>query len=266
MSFNETQFTANTGIITISTANTNLDGSGTMGLVLTAASNGTFIKSVIIKAQVTTSIGMIRLFVKNASNNHVNLLLEIKVPKVPKSGTVCSYQNVIPLNYTLLAGDMLYASTQNAEAFNIIAEGLNWTYPQTPRSDATEYTANTGAETISTANSNLDGSGTIVQIFQAASSTFNGCEVSSINIKGQQTVTAGMVRLYLKDGANTAVLFSEVAIPSTFQDGSSGTPSFSFEVINQGSLAIKPGLSIYASTQNAEAFSVIIEGNDWDYP
>ena len=58
----ETQYTANTGKVLISTANSNLDGTGTLGTVLTAASNGTLIKAITVKAQVNTTEGMVRLF------------------------------------------------------------------------------------------------------------------------------------------------------------------------------------------------------------
>jgi hypothetical protein len=50
----ETQYTANTGMVKISTANSNLDGSGTLGTVLTGASNGTLIKTVTVKATSNT--------------------------------------------------------------------------------------------------------------------------------------------------------------------------------------------------------------------
>ncbi|MFN8331326.1 MAG: hypothetical protein U0T81_08930 [Saprospiraceae bacterium] len=62
----------NTGFVTISTANSNLDGTGTTTLLLTAGNDGTLIKSLIIKAQTSTSQGMIRFFIKNASNSNFN--------------------------------------------------------------------------------------------------------------------------------------------------------------------------------------------------
>ena len=45
---------ANTGFVTISTANSNLDGTGTTALLLTAGNNGTLVKTLIIKAQNNT--------------------------------------------------------------------------------------------------------------------------------------------------------------------------------------------------------------------
>lgn len=86
----ETQYTANTGCVTISTANSNLDGTGTLGTVLTGASNGTLIKSIIVKAQTNTTQGMIRLFVNGGGATE--LIAEIEVPAVTKSSTDPSYE------------------------------------------------------------------------------------------------------------------------------------------------------------------------------
>lgn len=80
---------ANARFATISTANSNLDGSGTTSLLLTAGNNGTLVKSIIIKAQTNTQEGMIRLFLRNFINNNYNLLLEISVPIVTKSSRDC---------------------------------------------------------------------------------------------------------------------------------------------------------------------------------
>ncbi len=57
----EIQYTANTGMVTISSANSNLDGSGDIYKVLVGAANGTVIKTVTIKAITSTKKGMVRL-------------------------------------------------------------------------------------------------------------------------------------------------------------------------------------------------------------
>lgn len=121
------QYTANTGMATISTANSNLDGTGTLGTVLTAASNGTLLRRVAIKAQGNTTSGMIRLFI--TSGLTTQLLMEVPVPAVTKSATDQSFSETIDLRYTLDAGNVLKASTANAETFNVVAEGLDWAYP-----------------------------------------------------------------------------------------------------------------------------------------
>ena len=71
--------TANTGIATISAANPNLDGSGSVQLVLTAADNGTLVKSVIIKAVNPVLTGMVRLFIR-PSGGSLELYKEVPIP------------------------------------------------------------------------------------------------------------------------------------------------------------------------------------------
>jgi len=268
----ETKLVALTSWTIISTANSNLNGTtGSYGVVVTAASNGTLVKTILIKSQVTTSAdGMIRLFVQNdgSPDSNVNLLMEIPIPIVKKTARDCSYYNVIPFNYTLNNGDVLLASTQNADTFNVIAECLVWKYQSpAPTVDTVQYTANTQGEMISTANSNLDGTGTLVNVFTAdtAANGFSGCEIYSITIKAQQSVTPGMVRLYFQNtGHGNPILFCEVIIPAITQ--SATNPTFTHEVIVQGSITLQCSYSIWASTEKAEKFSVIVEAADWLYP
>ena len=59
--------TANTGFATVATANSGLDGKGTLATVLTGAANGTMVKSVIVKAIAPTLQGMVRLFISDTS-------------------------------------------------------------------------------------------------------------------------------------------------------------------------------------------------------
>lgn len=120
------KYTANTSTVVISTANSNLDGTGTLGTVLTAASNGTLIQRVTIKATGNTTRGMVRLFIYDGANNR--LIEEVRVPTVTKSGIDHSFIAVVNLNYNLKTGYLLKASTENAESFSIIAEGLDWAY------------------------------------------------------------------------------------------------------------------------------------------
>src|SRR5438876_10509487 len=103
----ETQYTANTGMATINSANAALDGSGTLGTtiwdVITGASKGTLIKTVTVKAQVTTTVeGMVRLFVYDGTNT--KLIAEIEVPALAKSATNPAFEATIALNFTLKTG------------------------------------------------------------------------------------------------------------------------------------------------------------------
>lgn len=259
----ETIYTANLGFATISTANPNLDGTGALSSVITGTTNGTLIKTLIIKAQTNTSQGMIRFYTQKSGGSNL-LLSEVYVAPVIKSGRDVSYYNNIPLNYTLESGEQLLVSTENSDTFNIIAEAFDISYNATPAymGSSLEYIAKAGSGIINTPNSNLDGTGALTQIFVAGSTTYKGCAISSIVIKAQQTTLPGMVRLYVQDNVGGGkILFCEVVIPSIVQ--SATTQAFSCQVILQGSLCLPPDFSVWASTQESNTFSVIIEGSNW---
>lgn len=264
----ETQYTAKTGMVEISTANSNLDGTGTLGNVLTAGANGTLIKTVTIKATGNTTQGIVRLFISDGTNTR--LLQEIDVPTMTASATDPSFEAHLILNYVLESGYTLKASTQLANTFNIIAEGLDYAYySSSVRPESTNYTANTGVGFINTANSNLDGSGTLGTILTVGSSGsgWKGSSINAINIKAQSAVSHGMVRIYVQNtgtGAANTFLLTEVFIPYT-------TPSGTFrslhrQIIFPKKLQIEAGFKILASTQNADSFSVIADAMDWKYP
>lgn len=259
----ETQYTANTGMVTISTANSNLDGTGTLGTLLTAAANGTLVKSITFKAQANTTQGMLRLFIYDGSNTR--LVQEIEVPAVTKSAQEPSFETTIQCNFRLMASDVLKVSTQNAETFNVIAQGANWAYySASVRPESTNYTANTGIGLISAANSNLDGTGTIVNILTAGTTGagWKGCEIQSVTIKAIVTTTYGMVRLFIYDGTNTKLL-TEIQVPAVTKSGVAS--SFSRTVMLD-KFELQAGYSLRASTQNAESFVITAEGLDWKYP
>lgn len=260
----ETQLTANTGMVTIATANSNLDGTGNLGTILTAAANGTTIKSVSIKAAGnTTAQGMIRLFISNGANSR--LFAEIEVPIVTKSSVDTCFERHFELDLDLNPGLILKASTQIGDTFNIIAEGLNWAYnPAQVRTNTTQFTANTGIVNISTANSNLDGTGTLGTVLTAGTTAngWKGCRINSITVKAMQNITKGMVRLFIQDTGGTKKLFAE--IPITYNTYSSKEQSFENSIFFN-SLCIAPGYSILASTENAESFFVTIDAEDWNY-
>lgn len=259
----ETQYTANTGIVTISTANTNRDGTGTLGTVLTAASNGTLIKTVTVKAIVSTTHGMVRLFVHDGTNTR--LLHEIEVFPVTKASINKAFETTVNLNFSLKSGYSLKASTEKAESFNIIAEGLDWTYYATSvRPDTTQYTANTNINSVATANTNLDGTGTLITVITAGSSaTYKGCSIETITIKSTVNNTPGMVRLYIYNGTTT-YLFKEVVIPSITKTGTDKACDVTVDFENNFDL--KAGYAIRASTEKAENFNIMGEGKDWNYP
>ena len=261
----ETQYTANTGIVSISTANSNLDGTGTLGTVLTAASNGTLVKTVTIKAAGTVTQGVVRLFI--TGGGVTRLVEEIEIPNRTPSADEPAFEYTLNCDYKLQSGYALKAATQNAETFNVIAQGLDWEYYATSvRPESTNYTANTGMALATAANSNLDGTtGTYYTVITAGASGsgWKGLKIESITIKAIVNTTPGMVRLFFYDGSSLTKLFTEIVIPSVTKSATARA----FETkLTLGNFHLQAGFSIKASTQNAESFSIIAEGNDWKYP
>lgn len=258
----ETQYTANLGMQTISTANSELDGTGTLSnVIITGASNGTRLRTVSVKSHGHSLGGMIRLFIFDGTNNR--LISEVEVPAVTRSASEPSFEITLPVDYALKAGWSLKASTQNAETFNIIAEGLDWAYYTTSvRPESTKYTANTGMQTISTANTNLDGTGTLSNSIITGAS--NGTMINRIVIKALNNTTAGMVRLFLFDGTNTKLL-TEIPVKAVTKSATEKS-FFAVADFNDRGFVLKSGWSIKASTEKAESFNVIAEGSDWVYP
>lgn len=117
--------TPHIGMVAIATANTNRDGTGTIGTVLTAAANGTRISRIQIKATVTTTAGTIRLYIYDGANYF--LWREILTSAITVSATVAAFEYILELlaerALVLPSGYSLRASTEKAENYNIIAEG-----------------------------------------------------------------------------------------------------------------------------------------------
>ena len=120
------KFTANTGMLLLSAANTNIDGTGA-DFLITAASNGTIVKTISIQAITSTSHGVVRIFLYTPG--YVDLIEEINIPAVTKSGTFPAFSITLEVNFELKSGYSLLASSQTADNFAVIAEGLNYTYP-----------------------------------------------------------------------------------------------------------------------------------------
>jgi hypothetical protein len=256
----ETQYTANTAIAQLTTGNSYMDGTEAV-TVLTAASNGTLIKTVTIKATGNTTEGMVRLFAYEGSIT--KLIAEVKVPIITRDSRNKAFEVILPLNLMLEADGILKATTANSETFNVIAEGLDWVYYTTSvRPESTNYTANTGFTTIATANTYTDGKGDMEQVIAATSS---GTQIQSINIKSQVSTTPGMIRLYLYTGSGDKRLFLEIAVPYVTKSATAHSFSHRIDFGGRG-FALKSGWSLWASTANSESFNVIAEGLNWEYP
>jgi hypothetical protein len=112
-------------------------------------------------------------------------------------------------------------------------------------------TVRTASAALSAANTNRNGTGTIVSVFSAGAS---GSRVDDIYIVANATTTAGVVRLFISDGTNIR-LWQEILVSAV-------TPSttvavWSSSLLNQA-LILASGWSLQASTNNAETFSVFV--------
>ena len=117
----------------ISTANTARDGTGTIGTVYTAGSNGSFFKGIHVQPEVAIPNGdVVRIFNQVAGSGNNELLLEIridiKVPQTSAAGTppfdvLPSVDVVLPMGLVLGAGDVLKASTDQGKTYSIALEG-----------------------------------------------------------------------------------------------------------------------------------------------
>lgn len=110
---------------------------------------------------------------------------------------------------------------------------------------------------ISAANTNRDGTGTIVPALTAGAS---GARLERIEIKAVGTTTAGMVRAFVKDGGGAWKLWREYSVDAITP--SATVPSFTTRDDDIAEI-LKPAMQIGFSTHNAEAFSVHVGGGDF---
>lgn len=112
----------NVGSGTLSAANTATNGTGTIVTLLTGAANGGCrIERIWAKAAGTTTAGMLRYFLFNASGTFVQLLGELTVSAATVGATVQCWEGqltygssrffILPENFTIRA------ATYNAETF-----------------------------------------------------------------------------------------------------------------------------------------------------
>lgn len=107
------------------------------------------------------------------------------------------------------------------------------------------------AVNISAANTNRDGTGTIVNVETAGAS---GSRIDDLTITATGTTTAGMIRLFLHDGTN-ARLWREVPVQAVTPSGTVQTWTATLANL---ALVLQSGWSLRASTHNAESFNVLV--------
>lgn len=105
---------------TISVANPNRDGTGTLVDLATGLLSGSTVGSIVIKAQGSTTQGMIRFFYFDGVTNH--LFSETPVSAVTASGTASTFTTTAYVSGLILGyNQKLRVSTEKAETFNLIA-------------------------------------------------------------------------------------------------------------------------------------------------
>lgn len=111
----------------VTAANTNRDGTGTIVTIATGSASGFKVLSVVAKAEVTTTAGMIRLFISTDSGSTWDLFDEMEVPAVTPSASLSSSRVSRNYNDLVLTGttNRLGASTHNAEAHTVFALGAD---------------------------------------------------------------------------------------------------------------------------------------------
>lgn len=121
----------------------------------------------------------------------------------------------------------------------------NPNYASTPRNAVAQ---------ISAANTNRDGTGTIVTVIAGAA---NGTRVDDITIVATGTTTAGMVRLFLSlDNGTTNRLLREIPVTAATPSGT--VQAFRAELFDLGIILPNATALLRAATHNAEAFNVIV--------
>ncbi|MCC6312359.1 MAG: hypothetical protein IT345_15800 [Trueperaceae bacterium] len=112
----------------VTAANTNRDGSGSITTVVTGGSNGTKIDRVRVKATVTTTAGLARLWISLNSGTTWRLYTEITVSAITVSASTAAFESTY-LTPDLLLPDssaLLGATMEKAEATNFIAHGADY--------------------------------------------------------------------------------------------------------------------------------------------
>lgn len=111
----------------VTVANTNRDGSGTIVTIATGSAAGFRVQEVVAQPIVTTTAGMIRLFISTDSGSTWNLFDELPVAAATVSASVPGARNSRTYENLVLKGttNVLGASTHNAEAQNVFALGAD---------------------------------------------------------------------------------------------------------------------------------------------
>jgi hypothetical protein len=109
---------------------------------------------------------------------------------------------------------------------------------------------------LNTANPHRDGTGSMVNLYTGA--TTYGTVIKEIVIEAVNSTSPGMIRFFLDDGAGVINLIREVNVESIIP-----SPIIqSFNCVVLFDFILESGMSLCASTENAEVFVVSFIGAD----
>jgi hypothetical protein len=118
-------------------------------------------------------------------------------------------------------------------------------------------TARIGIGALTAANTNRDGTGTIVTLLTG---TAEGTVIDRVRIKSIVTTTAGMVRFYLHNGS-TAELIKEVVVSAITV--AAGTAGFESEWVPDDLILPDASHSLRASIHNPEETNCFVHARDY---
>jgi len=111
--------------VNVATANTNRDGSGTVATLITGAATGTRIAEIVVQARVTTTAGMVRIFLYDGTN--YRFFDEVAIAAATASASVKATRVSALYNNLILpsASWSIVVSTHIAESIDVIAFGAD---------------------------------------------------------------------------------------------------------------------------------------------
>lgn len=111
--------------VNVSSANTNRDGTGSPTVLITGVAAGTRITEIVAQAAVTTTAGMIRVFVSVDSGSTYRLYDELPIPAVTVGANTAAARVSRTYSNLILTGttDKLAVTTHNSESINVVCHG-----------------------------------------------------------------------------------------------------------------------------------------------
>ena len=113
--------------VNIATANTARDGTGTLSTLITGASTGTRVAELVCQAKVTTTAGMVRIFLFDSPNTATYFFDEVSIAAATVSASVKGTRVSTLYNNLVLpsASWSIRVSTHNAESIDVTALGAD---------------------------------------------------------------------------------------------------------------------------------------------